>query len=272
MTPPRTRMARQSGHAVPFSLLIGIAAVLAACAESPQAGAERAAAAQAKAQAQAGIGVVDPYREILVLGPSPRFDPAKLPGNWYVASRGSAAPSFAAAEKDGVLALRLDGDADGAILGRKFRVPLLNMPYLRWGWYLDRTAPVAKRTKAETGTEPSVFLRVVVGFRDPAKDEADAENSGDVHAPPKIDRALSLEWQAAAGGQPTDASDGSVVIRAGGRDAGRWIIEAVDLSRLYARAWPQETSGKAEIVFVAVGTGPTSVPITGYVAEVVLSP
>lgn len=274
MIPPSNRIARTNGRVGLVSLLIGIAAALSACAGAPPTEAERAAAAQAKIQAQARAGVVDPYRQILVLGPSPRFDPANLPGNWYVASRGNNAPRFQATEKDGVVALRLDAGADGSILGRKFRVPLLDMPYLRWGWYLDN-APAARPTKAEAGVEPSVLIRVVVGFRDPSKDEtaeAEAEETGDSHAAPKIDRALSLEWRAAEGAPPATASDGSVVLRAGARDAGKWIIEAVDLSRLYAWAWPQETSGKAEIVFVAVGMGPTSVPVTGYVAEVVLSP
>lgn len=274
MTRLPDRVARPKGRTGPVSLLIGIAAALTACAGTHPTEAERAAAAEAKVQAQARAGVVDPYRQILVLGPSPQFNPANLPGNWYVASRGSNTPHFQATEKDGVVALRLDADADGSILGRKFRVPLLNMPYLRWGWYLD-SAPAARPTKAETGAEPSVFIRVVVGFRDPSKDEAadtEAEESGDSHAAPKIDRALSLEWRAAESAPPANASDGSVVMRAGSREAGKWLIESVDLSRLYAWAWPQETSGRAEIVFVAVGMGPTSIPVTGYVAEVVLSP
>lgn len=269
-----TRLADRVARIGPVSLLLGVAAALTACAGKQPSESERAAAAEAKAQAQARAGVVDPYRQILVLGPSPQFNPANLPGNWYVASRGNDAPHFQAAEKDGVVALRLDADADGSILGRKFRVPLLNMPYLRWGWYLD-SAPAARPTKAEAGTESSVFIRVVVGFRDPSKDEAaeaEAEETGDSHAPPKIDRALSLEWRAAESAPPANPSDGSVVMRAGAREAGKWLIETVDLSRLYASAWPQETSGKAEIVFVAVGMGPTSIPVAGYVAEVVLSP
>lgn len=270
MRPLGHRRGEWSGLAAPIALLTGIATILCACAESTQSEARRAVAARA-AQAQARAGVVDPYRQILVLGPSTRFDPAKLPENWYVASSGNAQPSFAAAEKDGVSALRLDGAADGAILGRKFRVPLLDMPYLRWGWYLERGAPAVKRTKTEATAEPAVFIRVVIGFRDPAADD-DAADTGDAHSPPRIDRALSLEWRAAESAKPAEASDGSIVMRAGERDAGRWIIEAVDLSRLYAQAWPQETSGKAQIVFVAVGAGPTSVPATGYVAEVVLSP
>ncbi|HLF59026.1 MAG TPA: hypothetical protein VI732_05290 [Alphaproteobacteria bacterium] len=250
-------------------LCLGFA--LAGCAGTDRTEAQRAAAqAQAQAQARARAGVVDPYRQILVIGPNPRFDSARLPETWYVATRGSEAPKFVTAEKDGVLALRLDGDPDGAIIGRKFHLPLLNMPYLRWGWYVDRPVPAAKRANVEAGVgEPSVLLRVVVGFRDSAGNDPD-EGAADTHEAPKIDRAISLEWRAdeAVG----HAAEGSVVMRAGRGDSGKWIIEAVDLSRIYSKAWPQNQIANARIVFVAVGAGPTRTPATGYVAEVVLLP
>ena len=214
--------------------------------------------------------MVDPYRQMLVIGPGQHFDPARLPGDWYVASSGGKPAKFAAAQKDGILALRLDGDNNGAILGRRLNVPLLNMPFLRWGWYVERpaTSPAPGRTGIKTGTglnEPPVLLRVVVGFRDGIAQPVRKSNGA-----PRIDRALSLEWRADETG--VRGAPGSIVIHAGLRDAGRWIIEAVDLSRLYAEAWPQSAAANAAIAFIAVGAGPARVPVTGYVAEVALSP
>jgi hypothetical protein len=246
---------------------LAFALAVAACAGPNEAGSQ-AGAAQAKPQAPATAGMVDPYRQILVIGPSARFDSARLPADWYVASRGKEPVKFVAVQKDGVLALRLDGDNDGAILGRRLHVPLLNMPFLRWGWYVEPSAPPAKRGGGATGpAEPSVLLRVVVGFRDGIGTETGADGTDRA---PKIDRALSLEWRAeetAARGAP-----GSFAIQAGRRGSGRWIIEAVDLSRLYAQAWPQSAAANTAIAFVAVGAGPAGTPVTGYVAEVVLSP
>jgi hypothetical protein len=246
------------------------AAILAGCAGDDAEVAGQAGAqvpGQAQAPGAAPKGIVDPYREILVIGPSPRFDAAKLPENWYAATSGSGTPNFETGRKDGVFALRLSSDGDGAILGRRIEVPLLNMPYLRWGWYLDPPAPAAKRTAAGTGGESSVLLRIVVGFRDGA---APKDEEKDSHTPPKIDRAISLEWR--ADDAPQAGTAGTVAMRAGRREAGRWLIEAVDLTRIYSQAWPQSPMGNTHIAFVAVGAGPSRTPASGYVAEVVLSP
>lgn len=263
MTPPPTRRTERRRRA--GAVALGLAAIgLAACGGGREAEMRGPSAAWTQAQARAHVGVIDPYRQMLVIGPSARFDSGRLPQSWYVATHGGGIPKFVTATKDGVLGLRLDGDGNGAILGRRLQVPLLNMPYLRWGWYLQPPGPATTRTRAATG-EPPVLLRVVVGFRDRASDD----DGSDAHGPPKIDRALSLEWRA-DGTAP--AASGSVVMRAGMRDSGRWIIEAVDLLRLYGQAWPHDRWADAQIVFVAVGAGPTPVPVTGYVAEVVLSP
>ena len=249
------------------ALQIGLAALLlSACAQSSSTpGGQPGEQTSGPAQGRPLPGVVDPYREFIVIGTTATFDVARLPENWYAAVDGNGALKIATAEKDGVLALHLTGDGNASIVGRRVQMPLLNMPYLRWGWYLEPAA--AKPAKAETGSGASpVLLRVVVGFRDgPAAESATGNDA------PKVDRALSLEWRPAPANQ-TEDHDGSFAIRAGYRDQGKWLIEAVDLSRFYERAWPQAAMDKAEIAFVAVGAGPTPQPAAGYVAEVVLSP
>lgn len=221
-----------------------------------------AAAANAAAKARGRTTMVDPYLEAVVIGPSPRFDPARLPESWYIPSVGGAA-KISVTDKDGVVALRFEADREGAVLGRKLQVPLLTMPYLRWGWYVEPQAAI-KRSAVQSG-EPDVLLRVVVGFK--TGPQSSQTNPNDQ---PKIDRALSLEWRASQA--PAASGEGSVPMRTGTGDAGRWIIEDVDLSRLYAAAWPQDPLNEARIVFIAAGAGPTEPPEIGYIAEVVLSP
>lgn len=249
---------------------LALLALLAGCAwgddEETQAAAQAREQAQARAREVARHGILDPYRQMLVIGPSARFNPAQLPDHWYAATSGGGPTNITTGRKDGVFALRLEGTGEGAILGRRVEVPLLNMPYLRWGWYVERLAPAAKRTALRAG-EPAVLLRVVVGLRDTG-DAGDAD--ADPHGPPKIDRAISLEWRADNSAAPGDP--GSVVMRAGFKDAGDWMLEAVDLTRIYSKAWPQSPIANARIAFVAVGAGPTPIPTAGYVAEVVLSP
>jgi len=211
--------------------------------------------------------VVDPYVQVVVIGPSDRFDLAQLPQHWYAATAATGGvPKITLARQQNVLALRLTADLQGSLVGRKINIPLLNMPYLRWGWFLEPAAAVPPGQAALQRDEPEVWMRVVVGIRispDPAPGTV-------APGPPQIERTVSLEWRAGAAQPP--AAGGSVAMRLGGADAGKWLFEAVDLSRIFSAAWPQDNIGAARIVFVAVGAGPTAVPAAGYIAEVVLAP
>ncbi len=261
--PSRSRIA--GGVKALFAALL-----LSACAGSDEPDVMAATPAAGPTAAAGALGPrrgppsVDPYAQFVIIGPSPRFDPLRLPDSWYGANTGGGPLKIASGEKAGIVALRFEADSQGSILGRRLDIPLLNMPYLRWGWYLEPEVAGAARTEVR-GSEPEVLLRIVVGFRmlpHPAP-------AGDFHGPPKIDRTLSLEWRAAA---QSAATAGSVPMRAGRHEAGRWIIEAVDLSRLFSAVWPRDSIAQARLVFVAAGAGPTAVPATGYIAEVVLSP
>lgn len=209
---------------------------------------------------------VDPYAQAMVIGPSPNFDLARLPAHWYAATATTGnVPKITLAQQQSVLALRLIADAQGAIVGRKINIPLLNMPYLRWGWFMEPPAAAPAPTAAASG-EPEVWLRVVVGFQTGVDQHPGTIEQG----PPKIDRTVSLEWRANA--DHPSAVNGSVAMRVGAADAAKWIFEAVDLSRIYSAAWPGDNIAAARMVFVAAGAGPTVIPGTGYIAEVVLVP
>ena len=112
--------------------------------------------------------IVDPYSELVVLGPDRAFDPSRPPPGWHLASDGaSGRPRFAVAEKAGVVALEVVGGTEDAALFREVRAPLLTMPYLRWGWYLDppgRTLARAVPAEGPLPVGPAAPRRLGGGF------------------------------------------------------------------------------------------------------------
>jgi hypothetical protein len=222
--------------------------------------------------------IVDPYSELVVIGPDRGFDPSRPPSGWHLASASaSGRPRFTVAEKAGVVALRVVGGASGAALFREVRAPLLTMPYLRWGWYLDPPGRQLARAVPAEGPMPggpAAPLWLVVGFaggRPPGAAARPGDGEGGL---PGCDRTLALVWSAEPQLRIDRDGEGtaSYVVRQGPAGAGRWVLESVDLSRIYREVWPQDRAGDASVVFVGAGSGGVADPTTGYVAEVVLSP
>ena len=215
-----------------------------------------------------------------MLGPDRAFDPSRPPPGWHLASDGaSGRPRFAVAEKAGVVALEVVGGTEDAALFREVRAPLLTMPYLRWGWYLDppgRTLARAVPAEGPLPVGPAAPLRLVVGFSGGRAPGPDARSDDASSGPFGCDRVLSLVWSAEPELRiergPDGAAAASYVVRQGAKGAGRWVLESVDLSRIYSEVWPQDRPGDASVVFVGAGSGGVADPTTGYGAEVVLSP
>ncbi len=259
--PPGLSLVHRSG----VGLLAGALLALCACA-SPE--------HTANADVAMGAG-----GRITVVGPDPDFDAARLPAGWYALEvGGDAGTEFSLAEKQGVLALRLENEGGGALLGRHVRAPLLAMPYLRWGWHLESVGEQPQgQLLPDRPADLSVPLFLFVGFRGGAPGGQPAADWGNRAAggnKPRFDRALVLAWGGNAltpVGLDAASAPPRLVLHEGLRDAGRWAMEVVDLSQLYARLWPLDRMGDAEVVFIATGAGPTSHRSVGYVAEVVLS-
>jgi hypothetical protein len=225
------------------------------------------------------LGLRDLGSRIAVFGPDPGFDPAHPADDWYRARRpGRGQTGFSLAEKDGVLALRLETEGSGSLLGRRITAPLLAMPYLRWGWHLE-SAPEqrAGRLLPDRPAGAAVPLYLFVAFHGGA--DAESIASGQLDGwfrarRPRFDRAFVLGWSGAtftpAGLDPASIPP-RYVLREGLTDAGKWMVETVDLAQLYARLWPRDRIGDSRVVFIAAGGGPTKHRSVGYVAEVVLS-
>jgi hypothetical protein len=218
----------------------------------------------------------------LVLGPEPGFNPAAPPPDWFVApSRGGN--RFSVVEISGAPVLRVEVPG-GPLLGRRLAMPLLATPYLHAGWYLD---PGLFGGGARDGLPRG--LRLVVGFRGGTPGGAqliDRVFSGDL---PPHDRFIEFRFGGVGAARPEEAwlelaaiSDRGVrrVLRGPDRSqAGRWHVEALDLSALYGSYWPRDRLTQVEIAFVAIGglqhfTPPAADANTspaGYVAEILLT-
>ncbi|MGB8274126.1 MAG: hypothetical protein WCF16_02525 [Alphaproteobacteria bacterium] len=250
---------------------IAVLALLAGCATAPK--------------PSSSIGaIIDPYGQTVLIGPDAGFDPARPPPGWRLGVVGGGtrpASRVKVAEKAGVLALRWDSDAQETLLGRDVQAPLLAMPYLRWGWYLEPGLldPVVRQVVQEDTPDPTgtgVPLRLLVAFRGGGAVESGAAASPLAAGLPAFDRAVSLEWSLVAlpkvGRQAGNDAVAFYVIRQGASAIGRWVVETVDLSRIYAELWPQDRLGDVSVVFVGVAGGGLGIPSAGYVAEVALSP
>jgi hypothetical protein len=217
----------------------------------------------------------------LVLGPEPGFDPAVLPADWFVTPK-RGADRFRVVDVSGSPVLRVEAPG-GVLLGRRLAMPLLATPYLHTGWYLD---PGLYNGGPRDGLPRG--LRLVVGFRGGIPGGAqlvDRVFAGDL---PVHDRFMEVRFGGIGAARPEEAwlelsaiSDRGQrrVLRGPDRaQAGRWHVEALDLSALYGGYWPRDRLTQVEIAFVAVGglqhfmpPADGSVSPAGYVAEILLT-
>jgi hypothetical protein len=219
----------------------------------------------------------------LVLGPEPGFNPAALPTDWFLAPSRSAA-RFKVVDVSGSPVLRVEAPG-GPLLGRRLAMPLLATPYLHAGWYVD---PGLYDGGPRDGLPRG--LRLVIGFKGGTPMGAqlvDRVFTGDL---PAHDHFLELRFGGVGAARPEEAwlefaalDDRGLrrLLRAGERgQAGRWHVEAVDLSALYRDFFPRDRVAHVEIAFIAVGglrhfmppppDGGAVAP-AGYVAEILLT-
>jgi hypothetical protein len=218
----------------------------------------------------------------LVLGPEPGFNPSALPADWFVAPK-RGADGFKVVDVSGSPVLRVEAPG-GPLLGRRLAMPLLATPYLHAGWYLD---PGLYNGGPRDGLPRG--LRLVVGFRGGIPGGAqlvDRVFTGDL---PIHDRFMEFRFGGIGAARAEEAwlelaaiSDRGMrrVLRGPDRtQAGRWHVEALDLSQLYGGYWPRDRLAQVEIAFVAVGglqhfmpqADSGSVSPAGYVAEILLT-
>jgi hypothetical protein len=213
---------------------------------------------------------VDPNGTIEILGPVPGFSPEHPPDDWVVEGRVDG--RLGIVSLDGVPALRIGAGAGPLLLARRTRAVLLASPYLSWAWNVE---PQIR------GLHPVVLI---VGFRNDLRNDGGRGRSHPVSlgtALPPHNRALVLAWGNSALQRGSMLPETALafagmgaapryVVR-GGRENGEiWWLDTVDLSALYARAWPEDDIGRVQVVFVAIAVT-TNAQVGAHVAGIMLA-
>jgi len=225
----------------------------------------------------------------LVLGPDPGFNPAAIGDPWWRAP--ARTDLFSVVELGGTPALEIQAPEAGqpatSVLGRRLAVPLLAMPYLEWGWYLE---PAVFGGGPGDGLDRG--LRVSIGFYGGAPETPQLTDRLFGTGPsgyPLHDRRIDITFGGIGAPRPEDSTQHMTAVDDRGisyelrkdnfGQAGAWKLEALDLAKLYKQFWPRDRINLAQITFVAVGglsgrptLARTSGPIPlGYVAEISLT-
>lgn len=204
-----------------------------------------------------------------VLGPNPGFSPADPPSDWVFEGSPDKETQLAVINLQGVPALRIVNGEDGFAFTRRVQALLLVTPYLSWAWNVDAR---------HSGIHP---ISILVGFHsgDPKSDSWGKRSFGWLGAaPPPHDRVLAITWGESALQRGSlmapEEEDGGIpryIARGGRENGGSWWLETVDLSQLYARAWPADDAAKVSLMFIGFAAAGGRPPDTARISGMVLS-
>jgi len=212
-----------------------------------------------------------PEGQLTIMGPGLQFNLDAPPKDWIIATdEANTGPSptstpLSTVLYDGVWALEIRSGPVRSIAIRKVDAMLLATPYLSWMWNLSDHGP---------GIHP---VRLVVGFNGGTLGGGTSGLLGD--GLPAHDRALTLVWGDTALRRgtfslpPADRPFEAPVytVRGGRENTRKWWADTVDLSDLYARAWPQDTLRTSKITFIGIAAAARTPAVRGRVAEIRLS-
>lgn len=212
-----------------------------------------------------------PEGQLSVMGQGLDFSLDAPPQDWIIATDdANAGPTPAAtplsrAIIDGVPALEMRSGPVRSLAVRRVDAMLLATPYLSWAWHLSDHGK---------GIHP---VRLVVGFKGGVIEGGQVEVMGG--GLPEHDRALSLVWGDTALrrgtlslpplGRPLQAP--LYTVRGGRENTRKWWNDTVDLSDLYAKAWPDDTQRTVRITFIGVAAAPRMPAVRGRVSGILLS-
>lgn len=148
---------------------------------------------------------------------------------------------------------------------RQVNAMMLATSFLSWSWNLSNHG---------AGIHP---IRLVVGFYGGAP--ADTETGGQGNNIPPHDRALTLVWGDTAlrrGALSLPPADRPLevpvyTLRGGRENTRKWWFETVDLSELYAKAWPKDDFRHVRITFVGLAAAPTQTVVRGRISGISLT-
>ena len=203
-----------------------------------------------------------------MFGPSTPFPKGEIPDDWATdgLSAGRLARDFVhVGSERGTPVLRLTPADKPYILARRTNVFLLASPFLRWSWNMA----------AAPGEEHPT--RLAIGFYggDPRSVSRGGRPFVYLGDPlPAFDRVLSLAWGGSAlerGFADTQNRTRRYYVRGGAENAGKWLTDTVDLSKLYRSAWPKDDLTRVHIVFIGFAVSADVPARSAKFADIVLS-
>lgn len=208
--------------------------------------------------------------DLNLFGPTVLFSLGRLPKNWIIEGPGDVAEkNISSSVVKGVAAVSVVNGKKKFLAVRRTDSWLLVAPYLSWSWNVESTAQ---------GIHP---VRLVVGF----DDGTGAKKSGNPWSTPWLNgglppyqRAVSLVWGESALQRGTQTKPGGAkraalryTVRGGRENAGRWFGETIDLSAIYAAAWPGDDVSKVRIVFIGFAAPGGRAPARAHFANLTLT-
>lgn len=213
-----------------------------------------------------------PEGALAVLRPLPGTSLEQLPGDWVMERNGPVRErQLGLTVKQGLPALSVVNGEASFIFARRTRAMMLATPFLSWSWNME--PPVGG------GDHPTAL---VVGFH--GGDPASTSRGGGWFrwlgsTLPPHDRMLLLGWGDSAlqrgNLSPSPVreapSKARYVVRGGDENTRSWWLETLDLSALYARAWPKDDPGAVQVVFIGVAAIAGGAPAPAHVSGILLS-
>jgi len=213
-----------------------------------------------------------PEGRLAVMGPVRNFNLDAPPADWIISGGGThrdeaaaRSSSISSVMRDGVPALELKSGAERVIAVRQVNAMMLATPFLSWSWHLSNHGE---------GIHP---MRLIVGFHGGAPKDAVQTSQGT--GLPAHDRAIALVWGDTAlrrgslslpsANKPFEAP--IYTVRGGRENTRKWWLEHVDLSDLYAKAWPNDNRRRTRIAFIGLASAPTQSPVRGRISGILLT-
>jgi len=210
-----------------------------------------------------------PEGRLTVMGSQQSFNLDAPPADWIVSGggglKGHDRDAISTVTRDGVRALELKSGPQRVIAVRRVDAMMLATPFLSWAWRLSNHG---------AGIHP---VRLIVGFNGGAPQGTALDSQGD--GLPPHDRALALVWgdtalrRGALSLPPTNKPLEAPLytVRGGRENTRKWWVENVDLSDLYAKAWPNDNRKRTHITFIGLAAAPTHNVVRGQISGILLT-
>lgn len=202
------------------------------------------------------------------------FENNELPDDW-VRQGTLGEDSVQATSALKVPALKVTSHSSAFVVARRTDASLLATPFLNWAWYME---PQGKGTHnvqiaiglnpktAKDSAETSVFdfsLKQALGTKLPDYQKVILLNWGNS----ALQRGTYYK-PVARSGQPSTIR---YTVRGGRENTRKWIIETVDLSRIYQYAWPNENQQNIQVSFIGFAASKGDESVSGYFSGLRLS-